>query len=97
MARKSSVRIADHFTDLTDPRRREPTSRLPTFLQGGRVILTTVVADFLGNWPDFCSGTPCAPEALGWRAGHGPSRFGSTDEELRSATQAARRMRGHSP
>lgn len=61
MARKSSVRIADHFTELTDPRRREPTYPLLN-------IVTMALCAVISGCDDFVSMAQWANMKRDWLA-----------------------------
>jgi len=61
MARKSSTCIADHFTELTDPRRREPTYPLLN-------IVTMALCAVICGCDDFVSITQWANMKKDWLA-----------------------------
>lgn len=55
MARKSSARITDHFTELTDPRRREPTYPLLNIVTMGLCAVICGCDDFvsIADWANM--------------------------------------------
>ncbi len=62
MTRKSSIRIADHFVELTDPRRREPT--YPSLLN----IVVMALCAVISGCDDFVPITQWANMKQDWLA-----------------------------